>query len=161
MPPMYINTTGWSAELDQGRVTVATGPRPLGNELALGRLVSTSDLLTFASLSAQLLLTPWSASLRAAMRRAMPTLESFVVDPNILRIAIELDAALALLGTSFEEAARARDASAADAAKQRRKNSLVSRVDISLEPIDLITPINLVALPPSLTLFCGQGPRRT
>ena len=160
MPPMYINTTGWSAELDQGRVTVATGPRPLGNELALGRLVSTSDLLTFASLSAQLLLTPWSASLRAAMRRAMPTLESFVVDPNILRIAIELDAALALLGTSFEEeAARARDASAADAAKQRRKNSLVSRVDISLEPIDLITPINLVALPPSLTLVLAAKGR--
>ena len=68
MPPMYINTTGWSAELDQGRVTVATGPTSRKRACARpSRLHLRSPDVRVAL--AQLLLTPWSASLRAAMRR--------------------------------------------------------------------------------------------
>ena len=164
LPPLLLNTTGWSAGLTNaadaqdtyartGRassapsghdyVYVSTGPHPLGPFVPLGQIWLTSDLLTDVTCAFDVV-TP-SVEVRRALRRAMPSLRTFYVAPRALQIAIELDAAV--LGSLRPGPSTAPPPS-----------SLVSRVDLSVEPADLRTPINLVALPSSvLVVFAAHG----
>lgn len=162
-PHLHLDTAGWSGALESGgRVSVATGPRPLGQEVPIGRLAATSDLLTDVSLSVELLLRPWAKELKLALRRAMPSLRSFVVDPHALRLQITLAAALELLGRPLAQSEdprpppRTETAGGEQPAGGARSTktgvvALVSRLKVVLEPSDLRTDIDLVALPPSLS----------